>query len=221
MPAAAPPRLSICAETRHASRPEFHPTDLTPTAQTKGENAGAALVTATTARLPPVFPPTRRPCHQVVTAVQARLSSQRQRRVSKLHGTPHRTRAPLARQYRTPSAQGGSRGGDPHRFRETSAPFHLALAAPMLQRSCFKGPRHSFALARIMTPALGQATPASSNDYIVFVRPPTLALFALAGGSPRPRHSALAFQRDAIASRTRFKTALALQCGASAPRPDS
>ena len=51
MPAAAPPRLSICAETRHASRPEFHPTDLTPTAQTKGENAGASLVTATTARL--------------------------------------------------------------------------------------------------------------------------------------------------------------------------
>ena len=51
MPAAAPPRLSICAETRHASRPEFHPTDLTPPAQTKGENAGASLVTATTARL--------------------------------------------------------------------------------------------------------------------------------------------------------------------------
>ena len=55
----------------------------------------------------------------------------------------------------------------------------------------------------------GRATSASWNTIIVLVRlPNVLALFVRAGGSPRPRHSALALQRGVSASRNRFNTPL-------------
>ncbi|KAJ1468251.1 hypothetical protein T484DRAFT_2027194 [Baffinella frigidus] len=90
-----------------------------------------------------------------------------------------------------------------------------ADSSKTLQRSCYQGPRHSFALARIITHhhtgALlrGRATPASPNDSIVFVRPSNvLALFVRAGSSPRPRHSALALTRGVSASRTTASTTI-------------
>ena len=204
------PRLSICAgapsrrrritcltSRRHSSRTD----DMTPSRKRGGERDSRN----------PSLPPTRAG------------ASQRQRRASELHGTPQRTQAPLARQLRTPYAQGGTSGGIASPVRETSAPLHLTLAAPMLQRSCYEGPRHSVALARIITPARHSR----ASDFSVFERRSLrttinmLVLFASAGGL-RPRHPRASRTRfNTPLHQEEFKTALALQSSASASRPDS
>ena len=168
--------------------------------------------------MPPFFPPFRRrsarPANKPVTAARplddgAPTQGRRQRhRPGSCHNGPLH---PSLGSYALHLRRGVTKGGRASPVRETSAPSHLTLTAAPLQRSCSRSSallragahHHAGALLR------GRATPASPNDSIMFVRPSNvLALFVRAGGSPRPRHSALTLKRGVSVSRTTASTTI-------------
>jgi len=159
--------------------------------------------------MPPFFPPTQR--HLKPSPVPARHND---------NGAPPSCTTRLNGPWHpSPICAGGFyKGGNCslQTSEGTSDPSHPTLAAPKsFSARANKSPGQSFAPARIMTPARSsvgerlqflQTTTAVTSG---FVRPSNvLALFVRAGGSHRPRHSALALLRGASASRTTASIAI-------------